>query len=144
MVEGRNCKMEDVNGDDNMNMIDESLYSRQLYVMGHEAQKKMGVSKVLLIGLNGLGVEIAKNVILAGVHSLTLVDETLTTHMDLSAQFYLTEEDIGKPRAESCVVKLAELNPYVRVGSFSGELNESFVASFTVREAIEKCIELWV
>lgn len=38
--------------------IDESLYSRQLYVLGHEAMKRMGASHVLIVGLKGLGVEI--------------------------------------------------------------------------------------
>ena len=38
--------------------IDESLYSRQLYVLGHEAMKRMGSSHVLVAGLRGLGVEI--------------------------------------------------------------------------------------
>lgn len=41
--------------------IDESLYSRQLYVLGHEAMKRMGSSNVLIVGLKGLGVEIGKN-----------------------------------------------------------------------------------
>ena len=49
------------------NEIDEGLYSRQLYVMGHEAMKQMAMSDVLIIGLNGLGVEASKNVILAGI-----------------------------------------------------------------------------
>ena len=38
--------------------IDESLYSRQLYVMGHEAMRRMAASNILLIGLQGLGIEI--------------------------------------------------------------------------------------
>ena len=38
--------------------IDESLYSRQLYVLGHEAMKRMSTSHVLIAGLRGLGVEI--------------------------------------------------------------------------------------
>ena len=38
--------------------IDESLYSRQLYVLGHEAMKRMSSSHVLIAGLRGLGVEI--------------------------------------------------------------------------------------
>ena len=38
--------------------IDESLYSRQLYVLGHEAMKRMSSSHVLVAGLRGLGVEI--------------------------------------------------------------------------------------
>lgn len=41
--------------------IDESLYSRQLYVLGHEAMKQMSTSNVLIVGLRGLGAEVAKN-----------------------------------------------------------------------------------
>lgn len=44
--------------------IDEGLYSRQLYVLGHDAMRRMASSDVLISGLGGLGVEIAKNVIL--------------------------------------------------------------------------------
>lgn len=44
--------------------IDESLYSRQLYVLGHEAMKRMGASHVLIAGLRGLGVEIGRTCLL--------------------------------------------------------------------------------
>jgi ubiquitin-activating enzyme E1 len=40
--------------------VDESLYSRQLYVMGREGQARMAKSDVLIVGLNGLGVEIGE------------------------------------------------------------------------------------
>lgn len=38
--------------------IDESLYSRQLYVLGHDAMKQMSSSSVLIVGVQGLGAEI--------------------------------------------------------------------------------------
>lgn len=38
--------------------IDESLYSRQLYVLGREAMQRMAASNVLIVGLKGLGAEI--------------------------------------------------------------------------------------
>ena len=41
--------------------------------MGHEAQRRMMASKALIIGMSGLGAEVAKNCILAGISSLTLV-----------------------------------------------------------------------
>lgn len=66
--------------------IDENLYSRQLYVLGHEAMKRMAISDVLISGMNGLGVEIAKNVILSGVKSVTVHDQELTQLSDLSSQ----------------------------------------------------------
>lgn len=95
--------------------IDESLYSRQLYVLGHEAMKRMGSSNVLIVGLRGLGVEIAKNIALAGVKSLTLYDPKPAAIQDLSAQFFLTPADVGKPRAEVTAPRVSELNPYTPV-----------------------------
>ena len=65
--------------------IDESLYSRQLYVMGHDAQRRMQDSSVLIVGLDGSRVEAAKNVILAGVKSVDLHDNTPTSFVDLGS-----------------------------------------------------------
>ncbi|KAE8375572.1 ubiquitin-activating enzyme E1 [Aspergillus bertholletiae] len=100
--------------------IDESLYSRQLYVLGHEAMKRMGTSNVLVVGLKGLGVEIAKNIALAGVKSLTLYDPAPVAISDLSSQFFLQSQDVGKPRAEVTAPKVAELNSYVPVTVHEG------------------------
>lgn len=112
--------------------IDEGLYSRQLYVLGHDAMRRMATSDVLISGLGGLGVEIAKNVILAGVKSVTLHDETLCTIEDLASQFYLTESDIGKNRAEVCCQQLSELNTYVPTRSYSGPLTEDIIRKYRV------------
>ncbi|KAL2016033.1 hypothetical protein VTK56DRAFT_4323 [Thermocarpiscus australiensis] len=95
--------------------IDESLYSRQLYVLGHEAMKRMSASNVLIVGLKGLGVEIAKNVALAGVKSLTLYDPAPVAIADLSSQFFLRPEDVGKPRDQATAPRVAELNAYTPV-----------------------------
>ncbi|KAM0463199.1 hypothetical protein ACHAPV_003326 [Trichoderma viride] len=95
--------------------IDESLYSRQLYVLGHEAMRRMGASNVLVVGLKGLGVEIAKNIALAGVKSLTVYDPAPVKIADLSAQFFLTPADVGKPRDEVTAPRVAELNAYTPV-----------------------------
>ncbi|KAL9916302.1 ubiquitin-like activating enzyme 1 isoform 1-T2 [Glossina fuscipes fuscipes] len=112
--------------------IDESLYSRQLYVLGHDAMRRMANSDILLSGLNGLGLEIAKNVILGGVKSITLHDTQNCTIYDLSSQFYLSDADVGKNRAEATRDKLAELNNYVRTTSYTGELTEDFLKNFRV------------
>ncbi|KAJ5159769.1 Ubiquitin-activating enzyme [Penicillium canariense] len=109
--------------------IDESLYSRQLYVLGHEAMKRMGSSNVLVVGLKGLGVEIAKNIALAGVKSLTLYDPAPVAIADLSSQFFLQPQDVGKPRADVTAPRVAELNSYVPVtihegGNLVGDLEQ--------------------
>lgn len=54
------------------------------------------MSSVLLIGLKGLGNEIAKNLVLAGVGSLTVVDDDPVVEADLDAQFFVSEESVGQ------------------------------------------------
>ncbi|KAF9057412.1 ubiquitin activating enzyme [Panaeolus papilionaceus] len=104
--------------------IDEGLYSRQLYVLGHEAMKKMAASNVLIVGLRGLGVEIAKNIVLAGVKSVTIYDPEPVTIQDMSSQFFLRSEDIGKSRAAATLPHLSELNTYVPVRDLGGQLGD--------------------
>ena len=111
--------------------IDESLYSRQLYVMGHEAQYKMSNASIALFGCSGLAIEIAKNIILAGVQSVTIFDDVMTTYADLNANFYLSEKDLGVSRSAACLAKLCELNPYVKV-SIASLQNVQDVQDFTV------------
>ncbi|KAI0563060.1 ubiquitin-activating enzyme E1 [Gracilaria domingensis] len=107
--------------------IDEGLYSRQLYVLGHEAMRAMAKSAVLIIGCDGLGVEIAKNVILAGVRSVSVYDPEPPSMADLSSNFYLTEDHVAAktPRALACIDKLTSLNPYVSVSVFDHTINLS-------------------
>lgn len=112
--------------------IDEDLYSRQLYVLGHEAMRRMASSDVLISGLGGLGVEIAKNVILGGVKSVTLHDQVNCSIMDLSSQFYLEENDVGKNRAEACFEKLADLNSYVQCRVYTGKLDDVIIKQYRV------------
>ncbi|XP_061178892.1 ubiquitin-like modifier-activating enzyme 1 [Saccostrea echinata] len=112
--------------------IDESLYSRQLYVLGHEAMRRMANSNVLIAGMKGLGVEIAKNVVLGGVKSVTIQDTEKADWNDLSSQFFLGEKDIGKNRAEVTCPELAELNTYVPVNLSTDPLTETFVKQFQV------------
>lgn len=111
----------------NDGIIDEGLYSRQLYVLGYDAMRRMQNADVLISGLGGLGVEIAKNIILGGIKSLTLHDSNDCTVRDLSSQFYLNKCCIGRNRAESCIKQLSELNNYVTTNILTGDLSEDLI-----------------
>ncbi|KAH8869363.1 Ubiquitin-like modifier-activating enzyme 6 [Schistosoma japonicum] len=97
--------------------IDDSLYSRQRCVLGESAMKKMCTSRVFLHGLGGIGIEIAKNLILAGVGEIIIHDRSLCTKQDMGTQFYINDYHIqcSKSRAEASFDRLTTLNPYVRV-----------------------------
>lgn len=110
--------------------IDEDLYSRQILVLGLDAMKKMATASVLITGMGGLGVEIAKDVILAGVRSVTIHDQENVKMSDLASQFYLSEEDIGHNRAIASLPSLLKLNEYVSVSASECELTHDFISKF--------------
>ena len=96
---------------------------------------------------------IAKNIALAGVKSLTIFDSDPVTIKDLGTQvrprsvmkrtvltdfqFFLRESDIGKPRAEATLPRLAELNAYVPVRVLSSapgqEISPDLIKGFQAR-----------
>ena len=53
-------------------------------------------ANILLITIRALSNEIAKNLVLAGIGSLTIQDDQIVKPEDLGAQFFLRESDIGK------------------------------------------------
>ncbi|PKA51884.1 Ubiquitin-activating enzyme E1 1 [Apostasia shenzhenica] len=110
--------------------IDEDLHSRQLAVYGRETMRRLFASSVLVSGLQGLGVEIAKNLVLAGVKSITLHDENNVELWDLSGSFYFSEDDVGKNRAMACVLKLQELNNAVTISTIAGVLSKEHLSDF--------------
>merc|ERR1711871_1812634 len=111
--------------------IDEDRESRQLLVYGKEAMGRMAASKVLIIGMNGLGAEIAKNVILANMKAVTIADDKTATVEDLGSNFYLTEAHVGKNRASN-VATFQELNPYCDIKAHEGRWTDALVRDPTV------------
>ncbi|XP_053317677.1 ubiquitin-like modifier-activating enzyme 6 [Spea bombifrons] len=107
--------------------IDDGLYSRQRYVLGDTAMQKMAQSHVFLSGMGGLGVEIAKNIVLAGIKALTIHDTRKCEIWDLGTNFFIREEDVKnhRNRAEACLQHIAELNPYVQVTLSTEPLDET-------------------
>ena len=127
--------------------VDEGLYSRQLYVMGHEAQRSLASSSVLLVGLSGLGAEIAKNLVLAGVRNLDVTDETSVSLSDLSTSWLHSEADVGSARDAEVVARLGPLNPHVSVrrvhakkGGFTIGTRED-LEGYTVLVAVDRTVQ---
>ena len=96
-------------------ILDENLDSRNIMTLDKETMKKLKRLKVFIYGLRGLGIEVAKNIILYGCEEVSIYDPNLVKINDLGSNFYLTEEDIGKKRRdEACIDKLSKLNSHIK------------------------------
>lgn len=120
-----------------IDMTDEKVtnrWSRYIGAMGIDAVKKQANAEIILFGLNALGVEVAKNIILSGAKRITICDGKKVELSDLSGQFYLGENDIGKNRARACLHKLQALNQYVIIDYIDQSLDDCYtdLTSFLV------------
>jgi ubiquitin-like 1-activating enzyme E1 A len=100
-----------------------------------QAQQKIQAANILLISMKALANEIAKNLVLAGIGSLTIIDDQLVTEADLGAQFFLSQENVGENRAEAAAVQIQKLNPRVKVFPDSGSImtkGASYFAAFDI------------
>ncbi|KAF2841698.1 hypothetical protein M501DRAFT_929436 [Patellaria atrata CBS 101060] len=112
-----------------------ALYDRQIRLWGVQAQEKIRTANILLISIRALANEVAKNLVLAGIGSLTIVDHELVTEDDLCSQFLVTDADINKNRAEAAAPQLRKLNPRVNITADSTAIlakDPSFFSKFDI------------
>ena len=100
------------------------LYSRQIMLpeIGFEGQQKLLQSRVLIIGLGGLGSPAAMYLAAAGVGELVLVDFDRVDLSNLQRQIIHTTESIGLPKVESARNTLAGINPECRIHCINRQL----------------------
>ena len=53
-------------------------------------------ASVLIVTLRGLAAEVCKNIVLAGIGSLTILDAADVSEEDLGAGYFFRDEDVGK------------------------------------------------
>jgi len=100
-------------------MDDEQLlrYSRQIMLPEIDAagQLRLAESKVLIIGLGGLGSAASIYLTAAGAGSLVLVDFDKVDLSNLQRQVLHQTRDIGRLKVESAREHLTEINPHVEL-----------------------------
>ncbi len=113
-------------------MDDQQLlrYSRQIMLpeIGFEGQQKLLQSRVLIIGLGGLGSPVAMYLAAAGVGELVLVDFDRVDLSNLQRQIIHTSGSIGLPKVESARHTLADINPECQIHCINQQLEGSALA----------------
>jgi len=109
-------------------MNDEQLlrYSRQIMLpqVDITGQEKLLASRVLIIGMGGLGSPVAMYLAAAGVGHLVLVDDDEVELSNLQRQIAHNTNDVGLKKVESAKQTIQNLNPDITVTCYDKRLNE--------------------
>ena len=105
-------------------------YSRHLLLPGmdFDGQLMLIESKILVIGMGGLGSACAPYLASSGVGEITIVDDDVIELSNLQRQILYTEHDLDQSKAEVASRRLASINPDCKVRPLIKRLDDTELA----------------
>ncbi len=111
-------------------MTDLGRYARQIVLpeIGVAGQAALRDSRVLLVGLGGLGSPAARYLVGAGIGTLMLADRDRVERSNLPRQTLYTEADVGRLKVDAAIEQLARVDAGVQLlGLHSAEATRAAV-----------------
>ena len=101
-------------------------YSRQIILkdIGINGQKKLKKSKVLIVGLGGLGCPVAEYLSRAGVGTIGLIDHDKVNLSNIHRQSIFTTSDIKKYKVDAVKQRIKKVNPSTKIKSFKKKIDD--------------------
>ena len=101
-------------------------FSRQLVLknIGAKGQKKILSSKVLIVGVGGLGCPAAENLVRAGVGTIGLIDNDIVNISNIHRQSLFNSKDVKKLKVSVAAKKLKAINPLLKINTYKLRLNK--------------------
>ena len=108
----------------NKNQIER--FSRQIILknIGTLGQKKIINSKVLIIGMGGLGCPVAEFLIRSGIGTIGIADHDLVSLSNIHRQSLYDERDLDKSKVRIAQEKLKNINPKSKINIFNFRLDK--------------------
>ena len=102
-------------------------FSRQLVLknIGPKGQKKILSSKILVVGVGGLGCPAAENLVRAGIGTIGLIDNDVVNLSNIHRQSLFNSKDIKKLKVSVAAKKLKEINPLTKIKIYKSRLNNN-------------------
>lgn len=101
-------------------------YNRQIILrdFDFDGQEALKASRVLVVGLGGLGCAATQYLAAAGVGKMTLLDFDTVALSNLQRQTLHSDATIGQPKVDSASEALARINPHVALVPLNALLEE--------------------
>ncbi|MDH3003394.1 molybdopterin-synthase adenylyltransferase MoeB [Pasteurella multocida] len=109
---------------------EELRYNRQIMLnaVDFEGQETLKQSKMLIVGLGGLGCAASQYLATAGVGHLTLLDFDTVSLSNLQRQVLHDDSRLAMPKVDSAKLSLQRLNPHIQIDTINAKLSTEKLA----------------
>ncbi|HDR1579608.1 TPA: molybdopterin-synthase adenylyltransferase MoeB [Pasteurella multocida] len=109
---------------------EELRYNRQIMLkaVDFEGQETLKQSKMLIVGLGGLGCAASQYLTTAGVGHLTLLDFDTVSLSNLQRQVLHDDSRLTMPKVNSAKLSLQRLNPHIQIDTINAKLSTEKLA----------------
>ena len=110
----------------NLNKKEIEKFSRQIILknIGAVGQKKILSSRVLIVGMGGLGCPVAEFLTRSGVGTLGIADHDIVSLSNIHRQSLYSEKDINQSKVKIAKKKLNKINSKTKINIFNFRLNK--------------------
>ena len=111
----------------NLNKKEIEKFSRQIILknIGAAGQKKILSSKVLIVGMGGLGCPVAEFLTRSGIGTLGIADHDTVSLSNIHRQSLYNEKDINQSKVKIAKKKLNKINSKTKINIFNLKLNKT-------------------
>ena len=106
----------------------ETAIDRLRLILGDEALSKLRDSRVMVIGLGGVGSSAAEALARGGIGSLVLIDRDIVMPSNINRQALAFHSTLGRPKTEVMEQMVLDINPDCKVSKLHAFLDKDHVA----------------
>ena len=103
-----------------MNPVYDEIFSRTTLVAGDDMMARLKATRVLIVGVGGVGSWAAEALVRSGVGHITIVDNDVIAVSNINRQLPATTATIGLPKVEVLAERFIRINPTLDIKAING------------------------
>jgi tRNA A37 threonylcarbamoyladenosine dehydratase len=110
--------------------IEKGLFQRTELLVGNDIMERIAQTRVIILGIGGVGSWCAESLVRTGIRHLTIVDSDRVCVTNINRQLHATTKTVGEVKTEVLKNRLLEINPQAEITAiqriYNAETSESF------------------
>lgn len=108
------------------------MFDRLEAMIGKQCLEKIKTSKILVIGVGGVGGHVIESLVRSGIENIDIIDRDVVDITNLNRQLIALNSTIGKYKVDVMKDRLIDINPLIKIKTFKKHLTANDIESLNL------------